>query len=238
MSKSPIFIHSLFRAGSTYLFNVFRRSAADYYCYQEPLHEMAIYAREEPNLLLIDHSDEKVRLLRHPKIGEIYFQELYDAWPTWKNTISVFAVYNGYFAPPDADVGIPFWKSLIDATQRIPVFQECRTAGRIAAIKNQLGGHHIYLWRNPWDQWWSYKVVSYFDIANQLIINAPNSPPAVQALCAELDLTAYGKDDLGGGVCLLRCETTHQRRKLPHFLHALVSGAARGNKARTLDAEY
>ena len=197
MSKSPIFIHSLFRAGSTYLFNVFRRSGAGYWCYQEPLHELAVFARDEPKLLLVDHGEEKTRLLRHPKTEKMYFQELYDTWPAWQEALSAFAVYNGYFAPPHADIGIPYWSALIDAAQGRPVLQECRTAGRIGAIQDQLGGYHIYLWRNPWDQWWSYKVTPYFDVANQLIINAPYSPPAVHALRAALGLEAYAGDGLG-----------------------------------------
>jgi hypothetical protein len=77
------------------------------------------------------------------------------------------------------------------------VLQECRTAGRIGAIHDQLGGYHIYLWRNPWDQWWSYKVTPYFEVANQLIINAPYSPPEVLALRAALGFEAYAGTDLG-----------------------------------------
>jgi hypothetical protein len=199
MSKSPIFIHSLFRAGSTYLFNVYRRSTAGYWCYQEPLHEIAVFARDEPEHLLVDHDQEKTRLLRHPTIEKIYFQELHDTWPVWKDALSASAVYDGYFAPPNTDIGIAYWRVLTDAAQGRPVFQECRTAGRIEAIKDQIGGYHIYLWRNPWDQWWSYKVTPYFDVANQLIINAPDSPLAVQLLRNALDLVeAYSEDDLGG----------------------------------------
>ena len=35
----PIFVHSVFRSGSVYIFNVFRRSKYKYYSLQEPLHE-------------------------------------------------------------------------------------------------------------------------------------------------------------------------------------------------------
>ena len=197
MNQSPIFIHSLFRAGSTYLFNVFRRSDVGYWCYQEPLHEMALFSRDEPEQLLKGFGENEMRLNRHPLMDIPYFQELYDTWPAWKEALSAFAVYNGYFAPPNADIGIPFWRALIDVAQGRPVLQECRTAGRIGVIKDQLGGYHIYLWRNPWDQWWSYKVTPYFDVVNQIIINAPYSPPAVHALRAALGFEAYAGDDLG-----------------------------------------
>jgi hypothetical protein len=197
MSKTPIFIHSLFRAGSTYLFNVFRRSTAGYWCYQEPLHEMAVFARDEPSQLLKGFGEKEMRLNRHPHMDIPYFQELHDTWPAWKDSLSASAIYDTYFAPQNADIGISFWLALIDAAQGRPVFQECRTSGRIGAIKGQLGGHHIYLWRNPWDQWWSYKVTAYFDVANQLILNASYSPPAVLALRAALGFEGYAGDDLG-----------------------------------------
>jgi hypothetical protein len=202
MNISPIFIHSLFRAGSTYLFNVFRRSPAGYWCYQESLHEIAVFAHDDPEQLIVGFSKDEMRLNRHPLMETPYFQEIYDAWPKWKNTLSASAIYNSYFAPPDADIGIPFWRALIDGSRGRPVFQECRTSGRIDAIRQHLNGHHIYLWRNPWDQWWSYKVTPYFDAANQLIINAPNSPSPVQVLRTALGLEAYAysHDDLHGAL--------------------------------------
>ncbi|MCL7420751.1 MAG: hypothetical protein M8364_07605 [Methylobacter sp.] len=196
MNESPIFIHSLFRAGSTYLFNVFRRSVDGYWCYQEALHEAAVFARNSPKLLLEGFGEEKVAPLRHPQITTPYFQELYDTWPAWKDALNESAVYDGYFAPPNADIGIPYWRTLIEAAKGRAVFQECRTASRIAAIKEQLGGYHIYLWRNPWDQWWSYKVTPYFDMANQLIINAPNPPAALVALHSALGFEKHEHVDI------------------------------------------
>lgn len=193
--NNSIFIHSLFRAGSTYLFNVFRR-AGGYWCYQEPLHEVALYARDEPKVLLLDQGDEKRRLLRHPHIEKQYFQELHDVWPTWKDRLSQPAIYASYFAPLNVDIGIEYWQALIDAAQGRPVFQECRTAGRMKEMREQLGGFHIYLWRNPWDQWWSYKVTPYFDVANLLIIHAPYVPLAVRALCTFLGFEPYVQEDI------------------------------------------
>lgn len=196
MSKSPIFIHSLFRAGSTYLFMVFRRSAEHYWCYQEPLHELAFLSRDDVKLLQVEHGVSKIALLRHPHIGKNYFQELYDVWPAWQNTIAECSIYANYFVPPEADIGIPYWRSLIQASKGRPVFQECRTPGRIGAIKAAIGGFHIYLWRNPWDQWWSYKVAPYFDTANQLIVRAPHAPEPVIRLRQALGM----EDDAPAGV--------------------------------------
>lgn len=196
MNRPPIFIHSLFRAGSTYLFNVFRRSPAGYWCYQEPLHEIAVFHRNEPARLLEGFGERETVLNRHPPIGKPYFQELHDTWPAWKDALTESAVYSAYFAPPGMDIGIDYWRALIEAARGRPVFQECRTASRIAAIKDRLGGCHIYLWRNPWDQWWSHKATPYFDIANQLIVNAVQAPGPVVALRRAIDFEASDDQDI------------------------------------------
>lgn len=198
MNKSPIFIHSLFRSGSTYIFSLFRRSPKNYYSYQEPLHELTFFATQKPELLKIDHSIEKATMLRHPNIGEGYFKELLDVWPSWQQSLKEEAVYQSYFAPENKDLGLDFWKVLIDQAKARPVFQECRTSSRIHAIRQELGGHHIYLWRNPWDQWWSYKVTPYFDVVKQLIIHAPNAPKAILLMINALGLETYPEQDLDG----------------------------------------
>ena len=197
-NKLPIFIHSLFRAGSTYLFKVFRRSELGYWCYQEPLHELAFFCRENPSGLQDDHGEAKAQLLRHPKIEGSYFKELQNAWPAWKDAINEQIIYDAYFTGVNENIGIAYWRVLADAAHGRPVFQECRTAGRIGAINSQIGGRHIYLWRNPWDQWWSYKVAPYFDIANQLIIHARHAPQPVQNMLTTLDLSVYKNEDLAG----------------------------------------
>ncbi|MGQ9797531.1 MAG: hypothetical protein ACUVR9_14345, partial [Desulfosoma sp.] len=158
MEKSPIFIHSLFHSGSTYLSHVFRRSPCGYWCYQEPLHEAVYFAKNDPTILLRGFGEEDLNLYRHPRLDKPYFQELLDVWPAWKDTLDQSAIYDAYFPAPGQDFGIGYWQALVNAAQGRPVFQECRTSGRIGAIKARLGGYHIYLWRNPWDQWWSYEV--------------------------------------------------------------------------------
>ena len=77
-THDPVFIHSLWRAGSTYLFSVFRRSNAGYWCYQEPVHEIALLAKDNPENLL-SYNGEKMQALRHPPLAASYFLELYEA---------------------------------------------------------------------------------------------------------------------------------------------------------------
>jgi hypothetical protein len=239
MSSSPIFIHSLFRAGSTYLFNVFRRSPNGYFAYQEPLHEIAILARDEPERLLLDHGDEKVSLLRHPRIDAAYYKELHEVWPAWQDRLTEAAVYENYFAPDGADIGIDYWRVLAAVAKGRPVFQECRTASRIAAIRQHLGGYHIYLWRNPWDQWWSYKVAGYFDAANQLIINAASPPAPVIALLADLGLPRFGHADVGGAFSfyLARPLTSEQSYLVFYLLWCLALRHGQANADLMLNVD-
>ncbi len=194
----PIFIHSLFRSGSTYLFMVFRRSGAGYWCYQEPLHEIAFFSRDNTSGLEQDHGENKAQLLRHPAVDSAYFRELKETWPAWKDVITEPIIYDAYFLGENEEIGIRYWEVLAEAARGRPVFQECRTSGRIGAIKSRMGGYHIYLWRNPWDQWWSYKVAPYFDVANQIILHASQAPKPVQLLLEKLDVPAYEGKDLAG----------------------------------------
>ncbi|WP_445892399.1 hypothetical protein [Desulfosoma sp.] len=154
------------------------------------------FAKNDPTILLLGFGEEDLNLYRHPRLDKPYFQELLDVWPAWKDTLDQSAIYGAYFPAPGQDFGIGYWQALVNAAQGRPVFQECRTSGRIGAIKARLGGYHIYLWRNPWDQWWSYKVTPYFDIANQLIIHAHNAPEPVRLMMADLALPACPKSDI------------------------------------------
>ncbi len=183
----PLFVHSLFRSGSTYIFQAFRRATRDgsprYTAYQEPIHEIAINSRDSPSALLsLPGSGEGQRALRHPPMSEPYFKELYDAYSAWHDVIDEKIVYADYFGLCAIDKTAAYLHALISASPRRPVLQECRTTLRMGRLKQRLGGVHIYLWRNPWDQWWSLKATDYFDIAHQVILNAPAVPPAISAL--------------------------------------------------------
>lgn len=193
MSHQAIFIHSLFRVGSTYLFNVFRRKS-DFTCYQEPLHEIAFFAKNAPELLIVEQ--DKTHILRHPSISAPYFQELYEAWLVWKDILTEDSIYRNYFSPEKKDIGIKYWQSLINNNKNRSVFQECRTSNRIQSIKKELNGYHIYLWRNPWDQWWSYKINPYFDVANQLITQATDPPTPIILLKESLKIEEYALTNL------------------------------------------
>lgn len=184
--RDPFFIHSLHRSGSTYLFNALRRVTLDgkprYTCFQEPIHELAFYARHNPDVLLTIKGSGSFQQLRHPQLEKPYFQELYDIHSAWKDVISPEIIYSGYFGAAAGGATLAYLRSIIEAAPSRPIIQECRTPLRIAFLKEQLGGSHVFLWRNPWDQWWSLKATDYFDTAHQLILNAPAPPRVISAL--------------------------------------------------------
>jgi hypothetical protein len=194
MDAQPIFIHSLFRAGSTYFFNVFRRSPENYWCYQEPLHEVAFMAKENPENLLQFHS-EKMQHLRHPALDKPYFQELYETLPHWVDILSREAIYDNYFGLQN-DNAIEYLSALIKHAKGRAVIQDCRTSNRIHFLKKALGGTHIYLCRNPWDQWWSYKSTDYFNAVSHLIVTRESCPPVIQRLRDEYKLNSLRDENI------------------------------------------
>ena len=185
MPDSPIFIHSLFRAGSTYLFSQLRRSEA-LFCYYESMHELVAWASEDVSRLNMETRADKMQQLHHPVLAADYFDELKQVWPAWQNRLASETVYGGYFAETPVAAGQEFFEALSAASPRRPVFSECRTAGRIGALKQGVGGHHAYLWRNPRDQWWSYQIDPYFDAAGRVIAHADPLPLPLAKLVSSL----------------------------------------------------
>ncbi|MEB3269953.1 MAG: hypothetical protein VKJ09_15540, partial [Leptolyngbya sp.] len=70
MAESPVFVHSLFRSGSTYIYNAFQKveTPASFFCFQEPLNELVVAMRDAPERLEKgqEGEGETQRKLRHP----------------------------------------------------------------------------------------------------------------------------------------------------------------------------
>jgi hypothetical protein len=192
---SPIFLHALFRSGSTWLYQAFRRLGSDYTCFQEPLHEVTLLAQQDSSVLLAEQGREKMRYLRHPELDAPYFSELHALPHHCLEGLDKADLYDGYFGGQDGRAGLAFWRGLIDASGGRVVIQECRSAGRIGLARRALGGFHAYLWRNPRDQWWSYQVAPYFDCTSRLILNAPTHPPLIALLRERLLFQPYSHAD-------------------------------------------
>ena len=195
-TKSPIFIHSLFRSGSTYMFNVFRRSTYGYWCYQEPLNEHLLYAASEPERLL-EYDIDNQQYLRHPEMSKPYFYEFHTIADEVGKHFHKELSYDQYFSSENKDSTSleNYFTVLLKGSQGRPLFQCCRTAGRVERLKSEFNGAHIFLWRNPWDQWWSYKVDAFFDRTNLLIANSVSAPMFIKKLCDDLSFETIHSSD-------------------------------------------
>lgn len=156
-SGKPIFIHSLFRTGSTYTWHQFRQNDR-YRCYYEPLHQIfPLVTKNNIHGAFVRDPE----LVNHPPMSTPYlleYAELLDAetpgLPFYKKSFGF-----DEFCRVDEN---PDFKKYIDslirsAGDKIPVLQFNRSALRITWFKNQYpGALNIYLVRNPADQWESY----------------------------------------------------------------------------------
>lgn len=196
--RTPIFIHSLFRSGSTYLFNSFRRSSFDYWCYQEPLNEMLLHLNADAERLL-EMSEVTAKSLRHPAMSRPYYWEYYQVRSELEGLIEKSFCYDDFFinegeSLPESQVR--YFMSLISNAKGRPLLQFCRSLGRINGLKNEFGGVHIHLWRNPRSQWWSFKIINYFDNVIQLIYKARNLPPVLMEIKSLCEINNYHNDDI------------------------------------------
>lgn len=166
-------------------------SPGGYWCYQEPMHEAVLSSEENPEELLRFTSNDSTSYLRHPQLDRPYFHELVEVFESCKGLLSWDTIYGNYFDQVGDDRLIKYLDALNKAAKGSPVIQECRTTGRVAAIKRSLGGFHVYLWRNPWDQWWSYKANDYFETINQVILNSSSRPKVIDKLRDEIGFVAF-----------------------------------------------
>jgi hypothetical protein len=161
MRKKPIFIHSLFRTGSTYVWNKFRQHGG-YWCYYEPLNQvLAKIDTQTPSIWAYDaHTSGR---LRHPAIDKYHLWEYKDLLIPGRTGVPFFKKSFSFddFCNNDAN---PHQKQYIDfllrgagAGDKTPLLQFNRTALRIRWFKTHFpGAAHIYLARNPRHQFHSY----------------------------------------------------------------------------------
>jgi hypothetical protein len=175
MTKPPVFIHSLYRSGSTYLFNVFRRAGDQYWCYQEPENEWLLQLDEHPDVLL-SVGGVDAQKANHPNIGNPYFWEFVQIKDALQGLFRAEFCFRDIFLEALTNTQHAYFKALIDHATATPVLQFCRSFGRAGALKEAFAGHHLHLWREPRSQWWSFKINDYFDAATQLIFEAASLP--------------------------------------------------------------
>jgi glycosyltransferase involved in cell wall biosynthesis len=158
MATPPIFLHSLFRTGSTYIWNKFRQND-HYYCYYEPFHQaMAELTADNIETLLT----KDFAAVNHPPLDNYYLYEYkllldhrQEALPFYKKSFGFDEFCFKGEENPDLRKYIDYL--LAGTAERIPLLQFNRSALRVRWFKKYYpGALNIYLLRNPWDQWSSY----------------------------------------------------------------------------------
>lgn len=153
----PIFIHALFRTGSTFLWSALR-SSTHHDTYYEPLHEELAYLSPEN---LSKYRSKHTLNTRHRLDGEWLFAEYEPllergriGLPGYKRQMA----YESYADNSAQPVMKAFLDGLIGATERRqPVLKMTRSALRQRWFHREYpDGHHLYLVREPREQWASY----------------------------------------------------------------------------------
>ncbi len=181
-ASNVIFVHSLFRSGSTYIYNALRRTGK-FHVYHEPIHEVIASLPNSWNEL--NSRTDRVRsTLRHDFLSGGYFDEFSHLLPGIKKTFDSRFSFDHYFM--DANDDMPCLKAyidlLVDGAMKPPVLQCTRTSGRIGWLKKNYKSNHIYLLRNPWDQWYSYKVDPYIATTPRIVFSQTNLPEVLRAV--------------------------------------------------------
>jgi len=154
-----VFIHSSWRTSSTWFWTQFRAVPATI-CFYEPFNERLATLNKDSIQVGPTSWDSG-----HP-VGDPYFLE-YLPLLNDPGGVQLYdpAMAVDWFIPDGGLNGnlraseVRYVDSLLGfARERglSPVLGFCRSLGRIAAIKRQFGGAHIFQYRNLWSQWMSY----------------------------------------------------------------------------------
>lgn len=155
--NKPIFLHSLFRTGSTYLWEKFRQHK-NFNCLYEPLHHILQDVTLD-NIHLLLTSDYQA--VHHPNLQHYYLHEYLPLLKEGERGIPLFKKEfgNDQFCCNEEN---PALKDYIDQLLTfvpglVPVLKFNRTAFRIRWFKQVYpDAWHVYVLRNPRDQWQSY----------------------------------------------------------------------------------
>lgn len=200
--KQPIFIHSLFRTGSTYLWNAFRQQE-DTYCYYEPFNQFLSRIDVDRPYVWGD-SQAATGKVRHPRLAR---NQLYEykkllrpgkqGVPYFKKSFS-FDDYCNNEPDPDRKKYIDHLLHGAAEEGKTPVLQFNRSALRAKWFKaNYPASLHIYLARSPRDQWQSYvslaeeQGLDIFLIMDLMIAGKSKSAPYFKNLAPYVYLASF-----------------------------------------------
>ncbi|MGE5251267.1 MAG: hypothetical protein ACM3QS_13760, partial [Bacteroidota bacterium] len=136
--------------------------------------------------------------LHHDFLDTGYFDEYAGILPVLARTFTPDLSYGLFFldAADDAPGLRAYVDVLLQASTKRPVLQCTRTAGRIAWLKRNYPSTNVFLLRNPWDQWYSYKVDFSISATPRVIYSQASLPQALQDVAAANGFSAVQGRDL------------------------------------------
>ena len=191
-----VFIHSLFRSGSTYFYHALKRTGQAH-VYHEPFHEVIGNLPSAWKDLAGRIGDFK-KTYRHDFLKGSYFDEYAHLLPTIKKTFDASISFELFFLDSQYDSPVlkTYIDSLISGSPLCPVLQCTRSIGRVEWLKSNYASKHIFLLRNPWDQWYSYKVDNHISASPQLIYSQPRLPKVLEKIMEACEFTPLRGSDI------------------------------------------
>lgn len=222
--RKQLLLHSMFRAGSTYLFSKLR-ALPRYYCYYEPLHHELVRLRRD-NIELWGYDRQSTNYMKHPELGAPHFQEYLRAFRDGYDVLPCFEPGLSYddFSGARENRGLRCYiENLRDSAPQVcmPVLQFNRTTLRVGWFRRNFpDAYNVFLLRSPRDQFDSYVNVmgrkdSIF-LAMNLYILARNEDLHFTGVAGCLPAGLSGKDVIAD---LAICAEHANRVSLPqHYL--------------------
>lgn len=242
--RLPVFIHALFRTGSTYLWDKLRRRP-DFVCYYEPFHHILATVS---SATLASALTKDSRTAGHPSLHKPYLAEykglLNDGAPGVRHFQKEFS-YDNFCLPDDAPARPQ--KRYLDflirqAGNKIPLFQFNRTALRVGWFKARYpGALNAYIVRDPRDQWQSYHAIRArlgydgFFLMDLMALGKNREHPLVRPLAAIVPLLNAPASDYSDAEAayrlLLRCYEDEEAYTIFYYLWlvSLLTNARRAD---------
>jgi hypothetical protein len=202
-AKQPVFLHSLFRTGSTYIWSKFRERP-EFCCYYEPDHQVLIKVTPEN----LEHALTKdFDSVHHPRLDRCYLDEYRGVLRKDGPGVEFFQKSFSFdlFCLSGRERS-PAQRRYIDdliraAGDRIPLLKFNRTAMRTSWFKHEYPKSlNLYLVRNPRDQWQSYfklfQRTGYesFFVMDLLAVSVNKKQACFKPLVEQLPLLEYHDD--------------------------------------------
>lgn len=194
--NKPIFVHSGWRTGSTYIWSKFRLHS-DCMPFYEPFNEVLVHITHD----MLPSFQPSNWDSHHPRVATSYFSEYGSLISTGVQGFHPNFTIKNFFRNEqeclwDQAAYLAMLMHLSYQSHRRPVFNFCRSLGRIPWLRQTFPGIHILLLRNPIDQWLSGRAQlrkgnPYFEIMPYLIMGQDEVPPIIRNIAQYWKLPQY-----------------------------------------------